>query len=282
MSSPLLLDGRLLAKSLRTALKERVQALSHVPTLRILRVGDQKAQSVYIAQKLKRAALLGIDAQVITLPEEVTAEQIITTFQALNTDSTIDGYILQLPLPAHLSLPEILPFIDPKKDVDGLHPRNQGGIQFGNAYFLPCTPSGIVTLLEAHAIPIIGSHIVIINRSSIVGMPLCHLLLRKGATVTVCHSQTQDLPSHTRSADMVISAVGQAKFITGSMLSPGVHLVDVGCDTRSGVLAGDLDLDTCLPLAASYTPMPGGVGPMTVHMLMANTVSAAERKESLS
>ena len=248
-----------------------------MPALAVLVVGKEPASAVYVRNKIKACADVGVHSPQIELPAETTEADLLRHIRDLNADPGIHGILVQLPLPKHISVERVLTTIAPEKDVDGFHPLNVGMLATGSPRFAPCTPAGVMALLESAQINPWAKHAVIVGASNIVGKPVAHLLLQKGATVTLCNSKTPDLSLHTRMADILVVAIGKAKLIKGSMIKPGAVVVDVGinrdCD---GGLCGDVDFESALGIAAYLTPVPGGVGPMTVTMLIINTIRAAE------
>lgn len=281
-----ILDGRAAAKAIRVELKERVECLlarGIRPGLRILLVGDDPASQVYVSSKEKFSAGVGIDAQVTRLPATAASGDLQAVVEAWNRDATVHGFIVQLPLPGGLDKHRVLELVDPRKDVDGLSPASLGALASGRPGFMPATPSGIIELLLRNGIPISGRRVVIVGRGELVGKPLANMLLMRGergdATVTVCHSRTRDLSAVCRTAEILVAAVGHARLVAGDMVSEGVVVVDAGTNSIEGRLVGDVDFESVAPKAAAITPVPGGVGPMTVTMLLASVVSAAEAQE---
>ncbi len=285
-----LLDGRAVAAQIREELRPRVAALAATgrpPGLAVVRVGDDPASLSYVTAKRRACAELGIISSEWHLPASASRAEILATVERLNEDPSVDGILVQLPLPDSSIEPDVIEVIRPEKDVDGFHPVNVGRMMLGLPAFLPCTPHGIVQLLRRSGISTVGAHVVIVGRSQIVGRPLAHLLSRKGpdadATVTLCHTRTRELAAHTRIADIVVAAAGRPGTLRGDMIRDGAVVVDVGvnrvpdparpCGYR---LVGDADFESVASRAAAITPVPGGVGPMTIAMLLANTVAAAE------
>jgi methylenetetrahydrofolate dehydrogenase (NADP+)/methenyltetrahydrofolate cyclohydrolase len=275
-----LLDGKQLAQRVLAELAPRVRALAVegvVPRLTVVRVGDDAASKVYIRAKIRACEQAGIAGDEVELPASTPQQEVLECLDQLNADASVHGVLVQLPLPPALDAHAVAAHIAPQKDVDGLHVRNLGRLVQGDVYLPPCTPAGILRLLDAYEIGLKGKHAVVIGRSEIVGKPMALLLLQRDATVTVCHSKTRDLASFTRAADIVVVAIGRAGMVTGTMLQPGVTVIDVGVNRLpDGTLAGDVEAATVLAQAAYLTPVPGGVGPMTVAMLIENTVKAAE------
>ena len=286
-----ILDGRAAAAALRERLGERVRSLrlrGVVPGLALVRVGEDPASASYVRSKEKASRDLGIDSRTLVLPAATDQEALLAEIRRLNGDPAVHGILLQLPLPGHLPEDELLAALDPEKDVDGFHPVNAGRLCLGLPGFVAATPLGILRLLQHHAIPTAGRHVVVLGRSRIVGRPLANLLSLKGpegdATVTLCHSRTRDLPAIARTADILIAAIGRKRWVTAEMVAPGTVVVDVGIHSepdpaRPGKqrLAGDVDFDAVERVAGAISPVPGGVGPMTVACLIENAVRAAER-----
>ncbi len=276
-----LLDGRLVADNLLTNLKEQIKEMPKPPVLRIVRTGYDKASEVYVRMKIKKAKLIGIDAQAIHLPNP-SKQELFDTIEKLNNDSNVDAYIVQVPLANNLSEQEMIEKINPNKDVDCFHPFNVGN--FYTKYpnyngFLPCTPAGIIEILKFYNIELKGLDAVIVGRSNIVGKPIAHMLNSLNATTTLCHSKTKDLDEKLRQADLIVSAVGKPYFIKEHQVKAGAIVIDVGINRlENGKLVGDVDFDNVKQKAAYITPVPGGVGPMTVAYLMKNTVLAASKK----
>ena len=268
------INGREVAKNWKDEITKRVSELTVQPHLAVVLVGDNPASQVYVRNKEKACAQTGIRSTVIRLKEDCTQVELENVVRSLNTDDSVHGILVQLPLPTHINEADILALINPKKDVDGFHAINSGRLMNGQKGFVPCTPLGIMRLLEAYEIPLEGKHAVIVGRSNIVGKPIAMLLLAQNATVTICHSKTRDLAEFTRQADILVAAVGKANFITPEMVKAGAVVVDVGINRVNGQIVGDVD--TRVNEIASYiTPVPGGVGQMTIAMLLSNTVDAA-------
>ncbi len=247
--------------------------------LTVIQVGDDPASTIYVRNKERACSDTGIESEIIRLDKAVTQEDLLCEISRLNGDDSVDGILVQLPLPDHLDEQTVKEAIDPRKDVDGFHPLNTGRLLAGEKALLPCTPAGIIRLLDEYKIPIEGSHCVVIGRSQIVGKPMAVLLLERNATVTVCHSHTRDLASHTRQADILISAVGRPKMVGAEYVKEGAVVIDVAINrSEDGKLCGDVDFDAVAPVCTAITPVPGGVGPMTVAMLLMNCLTAAKRK----
>jgi methylenetetrahydrofolate dehydrogenase (NADP+)/methenyltetrahydrofolate cyclohydrolase len=274
-----ILDGKSLAAQVRTAVKREVEALAQRgirPGLAVLLAGDNPASRVYVRNKVRACEETGVRSELFELPANVSEEALIDRVLALNDDPDIHGILVQLPLPKQVDAHKVLEAIAPAKDIDGFHESNLGALLAGSPRMVPCTPAGVMRLLEHAGIPIPGSHAVVIGRSNIVGKPLALLLLQKDATVTICHSKSHDLENLARSADILVAAVGRAKLVTDRMVKPGACVVDVGVNRLSdGSLAGDVDFASVAEVAGWITPVPGGVGPMTIAMLLENCVRAA-------
>ena len=281
-----ILDGAALAQELRSEFKLRAEALAAQgvrPGLAVVLVGEDPASQVYVRNKVNACAQAGFHSEKIVLPPDTTAAALLERIAALNADPAIHGILVQLPLPKHIDADAVLEAIAPEKDVDGFHAENIGALTQGNPRFIPCTPHGVMKLLEKGGVSLKGQEAVVIGRSNIVGKPMALLLLAAGATVTICHSQTRDLAFHTRRADILVAAVGRPRFVTGDMIKPGAVVIDVGINRvpegqpDAGKLCGDVDFASAKEVASAITPVPGGVGPMTIAMLLANTLLAAER-----
>lgn len=275
-----IINGKEISAAIREEIKAGIQGMSVRPGLAVVLVGDDPASAVYVRNKSKACAEVGIYSEVYRLPEETGREQLLGLIEQLNQSPLIHGILVQLPLPKHLDPEEVIMAIDPAKDVDAFHPVNVGKIMIGNYDFLPCTPAGVMELLHRSGIEVSGKECVVIGRSNIVGKPQAMLLLHENATVTVCHSKTRDLPSVCRRADILVSAVGKAKFVTADMVRNDAVVIDVGMNRdENGKLCGDVDFEPVSEKASYITPVPGGVGPMTITMLLKNTVTAAKRAE---
>ncbi len=272
-----LIDGKSISAAIRAELKEKVAGMDKRPGLAVILVGDDPASAVYVRNKKKACEEVGIYSEVYTLPAETSQSDLNGLIDALNDNPAINGILVQLPLPKHLNEREVTLRISPEKDVDAFHPYNVGLITEGHPRFLPCTPAGIMELIRRSGIDPAGKRAVVIGRSNIVGKPMALLLLAANATVTVCHSKTADLPAVTREADILVSAVGKAGFVTADMVKEGAVVIDVGMNRDAdGKLCGDVDFPSVAPKSSFITPVPGGVGPMTITMLLSNTVKAAE------
>ena len=291
-----IISGTEIAKQIREELKQEIAELKEkhnlVPGLVTILVGEDPASQVYVGQKEKTSQALGVYSERYDLPADIGQEKLLTLIDKLNKDPKIHGILVQLPLPKHLNETEVLYAIDPKKDVDGFHPVNVGKLMIGEPDYLPCTPHGIQQLLIRAGVKIEGAEVVIVGRSNIVGKPIANILLQKkegaNATVTICHTRTKDISFHTKRADILIVAAGRPKAVTADMVKEGVVVIDVGVNqigmTPEGkrILAGDVDFDAVKEKAKAITPVPGGVGPMTITMLMMNTVRAAKLAAGLA
>ncbi len=274
-----IIDGKSIAKELRESLAPRVAALKEqgiTPGLTVIVVGDDPASAIYVRNKERACVKLGMNSQVLRFPAETTQEEILNTVRLLNQDDSVHGILVQLPLPRHIDEQAVLRAIDPDKDVDGFHAMNAGRLMNGELGFVACTPKGVMRLLEVSGVELDGKNAVVVGRSNIVGKPMALLLLQKNCTVTIAHSHTKDLAAVTRSADILVVAVGRAGFITGDMIKPGAAVMDVGINRVDGKVVGDVDFESAKEVASCITPVPGGVGAMTIAMLMENTVEAAE------
>lgn len=274
------IDGREVAKKWKENAAQRAQALTEkgvMPHLAVIVAGDNPASQVYVRNKENACLRAGIRSTILRLPESCTQEELEGAVAALNADQSVHGILVQLPLPKGLDEARVLAMIDPEKDVDGFHAMNTGKLMSGQPGFVPCTPLGVMKLLEDYNIPTRGRHAVVIGRSNIVGKPMAMLLLAADATVTVCHSKTENLADITRQADILVAAVGRANFVTGDMIKPGATVIDVGVNRLDGALVGDVNAEEAAQKAAYLTPVPGGVGQMTIAMLLSNTLDAAER-----
>ena len=270
---------------------EKLKTRGILPKLTVILVGNDPASKVYVGRKEKTSKKLGMDSETIYLPEETTEQELLDLISRLNDDPQVHGILVQLPLPQHIDEQKVILHIHPDKDVDCFHPRNVGLLVSGDPYVLPCTPAGIVEILKYYKIEVQSKHAVVIGRSNIVGKPMANLLLQKNehanATVTVVHSRTKDLAEHTRRADILIAAMGRPRFVTADMIKKGAVVIDVGinrvaADNEKGyALVGDVDYERALPRVAAITPVPGGVGPMTIAMLMRNTLNVAARQNGI-
>ena len=290
-----IIDGKQVAADMRVELKDEVAKLKEqgiVPGLGVILVGEDPASNSYVTAKERTCEDLGIYSDDNRLPEETTQQELLALVEKMNKDPKINGILVQLPLPKHLNEAEVLLAIDPDKDVDGFHPMNVGKMMVGEKAFLPCTPHGVIQLLMHSGVPIEGANVVIVGRSNIVGKPLANMLIQKNktgnATVTVCHTRTKDLADKTKQADIVIAAAGRPNMVTADMVKEGVVVIDVGVNRvedatkkRGYRLVGDVDFEAVKEKASLITPVPGGVGPMTITMLMYNTVESAKRAAGL-
>ena len=277
-----LIDGNALSASIRAGLAARAAALTErgvTPCLAVILVGEDPASSVYVRNKVAACEKAGVRSLKDVYPAEVDPAVVFARISELNADPDVHGILVQLPLPKRFDAEAVLEAIDPEKDVDGFHAENVGALMQGKPRFIPCTPYGVMEMLKSRGVTLKGAEAVIVGRSNIVGKPMAMLLLAAGCTVTVCHSQTRDLAFHTRRADILVAAVGRARMITGDMVKPGATVIDVGINRLpDGKLCGDVDFASASAVAGIITPVPGGVGPMTITMLLANTIEAAERK----
>lgn len=278
-----IIDGKATAHAVRDTLREEIKAFVEqknvTPGLAVVIVGSDPASQVYVRNKHKACAEVGIYSEVHALPIETTEDELLLLIDKLNKDANIHGILVQLPLPKHLHAEKVILAIDPKKDVDAFHPQNVGKILIGNFSFVPCTPAGVMELLKHYKIDPAGKHCVIIGRSNIVGKPQAMLMLKENATVTICHSKTENLAAITKTADILVSSVGHANFVTADMVKDGAVVIDVGINrTADGKLCGDVDFASVEPHASYITPVPGGVGPMTITMLLKNTLTAAKEQ----
>jgi len=274
-----ILDGKSLAAQVRAAVKNEVAALSHRgirPGLAVLLAGDNAASRVYVRNKVRASEDTGVRSQLIELPASVSEQALLDHVLSLNEDREVHGILVQLPLPKQINAYKVLESVSPAKDIDGFHAANLGALVAGTPHMVPCTPAGVMRLLQHASVPLAGARAVVIGRSNIVGKPLALLLLQQDATVTICHSRTRDLEKVARSADILIAAVGRAKLVTGAMVKPGACVIDVGVNRLAdGSLCGDVDFASASEVAGWITPVPGGVGPMTIAMLLENCVRAA-------
>ena len=280
-----ILDGNALAQKLRADFKTRAEVLAVQgtrPGLAVILVGEDAASQVYVRNKVNACAQAGFYSEKISYPPDVIPQLVLDKIAELNANPAIHGILVQLPLPKHFDADAVLEAIAPEKDVDGFHAENVGALMQGHPRFIPCTPYGVMKFFEEAGIDLKGQEAVIIGRSNIVGKPMAMLLLQAGATVTICHSQTRDLLFHTRRADVLVAALGRPRFVTAEMVKPGAVVIDVGINRLqdgpdAGKLCGDVDFAAVKEVASAITPVPGGVGPMTITMLLANTLEAAER-----
>ena len=280
-----IIDGKAIAAQLRAEIAAETAALKEqgvTPGLAVILVGDDPASHTYVRNKQRACAEVGFYSEQIDLPADTDARTLLDTVATLNARPDIHGILCQLPLPPHLDPHAVIAAIDPKKDVDAFHAENVGLISLGRPRFLPCTPAGVMELLHRSGVEVAGKECVVVGRSNIVGKPMALLLLQANGTVTVCHSRTRDLAAACRRADVLVVAIGKAKFITADMVKPGAAVIDVGMDRdENGKLCGDVDFAAVEPVAGAITPVPGGVGPMTIAMLLRNTLTAAKRQNGL-
>lgn len=275
-----MIDGKKISGEIKDELKEKVAQLKKKGvevTLAVIQVGNDPASTVYVGNKKKACAYIGINSLAYELPEETTQEELLTLVRQLNDRKDVNGILVQLPLPAHIDEDTVIRTIAPEKDVDGFHPQSVGLLSIGQKGFVSCTPAGIIQLLKRSGIEIDGKECVVVGRSNIVGKPMAMLMIRENGTVTVCHSHTKDLKEVTRRADILVVAIGKRQFITADYVKEGATVIDVGMHRKEdGKLCGDVDFDSVEPVAGAITPVPGGVGPMTIAMLMNNCVSSVE------
>ena len=275
-----IIDGKAISATIKDELKEQVKAYKEQGieiTLAVVKVGNDPASAVYVRNKEKACEYVGITSRTLALPEETTEEELLKVVEDLNNDSAVNGILVQLPLPKHIDESKILLAIDSNKDVDGFHPVNVGKMVIGEDAFLPCTPAGIIEMLKRSDVDITGKECVVIGRSNIVGKPMSILMLKENATVTIAHSRTKDLKEVTKRADILIAAIGKAKFVTSDYVKDGTVVIDVGMDRdEDGKLCGDVDFASVEKIASAITPVPGGVGPMTVTMLVVNCLRSVE------
>lgn len=276
------IDGKKLAKNIRQNLKEECNELKLQginPKLAVIMVGEDRASQIYVKNKSKACKDVGIEFEEFILPEKIEQEELIKLIKKLNKDNKIHGILLQSPIPQHLDIKEAFKTIDPEKDVDGFNPVNVGKLCLNQDTFVSCTPYGIMKMFEAYNIDLSGKNLTILGRSNIVGKPLIQCCLNKNATVTVCHSKTKNISDHTKNADIIISAIGKSKFVKSDMVKQGAVIVDVGINRgEDGKITGDVDFEEVSKKASYITPVPGGVGPMTIAMLMKNVIKAVKIK----
>ena len=276
-----LIDGKALADKMAVELKAKVDDLKSAgvtPGLVVILVGENPASQVYVRNKERRATAAGFNSEVIRLSEDTTETALLELIAQLNQDNKWHGILVQLPLPSHISEEKILLAIDPDKDVDGFHPTNMGRLWSGNPVMIPSTPAGIMVMLETYGVEVAGKNALVIGRSNIVGKPMAQMLLDQHATVTIAHSRTQNLPELAKQADILVVAIGRGNFVTAEFVKPGAVVIDVGMNRDdNGKLIGDVKFDEVEPIASLMTPVPGGVGPMTITMLMEQTYEAAKR-----
>ncbi|MEX2415971.1 MAG: bifunctional methylenetetrahydrofolate dehydrogenase/methenyltetrahydrofolate cyclohydrolase FolD [Paenibacillaceae bacterium] len=280
-----IINGKEIAAEIKLKLEQEVKALTDrgiTPGLTVVVVGEDPASQVYVRNKGKECEKLGMRSEIIRLPETTSQAELLAILDGLNNNGEVHGILVQLPLPKHIQEEAILLAIEPTKDVDGFHPVNVGNMVIGGDSYLPCTPAGVIELIRRTGLDMAGKHAVIIGRSNIVGKPVSMLLLREHATVTICHSRTKNIEEITRQADILIAAVGRAKLVNRNWVKPGAVVIDVGVNRlEDGKLAGDVDFEDVKEVAGYITPVPGGVGPMTITMLLQNTLQAAKRSADL-
>ena len=279
-----IIDGKAISEQLRDKLREEVAALSErgaKPCLAVIIVGEDPASKVYVRNKERACKQLGMDSILLRLPESTTQEELLGDVRRLNADRAVNGVLVQLPLPAHLDEQAVLREISPEKDVDGFHAVNAGRLMQGERCTVACTPAGCLDLIRSTGVKIEGAEAVVVGRSNIVGKPMAMLLLQNNATVTICHSRTRNLAEVTRRADILVAAVGRPRMITGDMIKPGAVVIDVGINRVDGKLVGDVDFESAQEVAGWITPVPGGVGPMTITGLMRNTIAATRMQHGI-
>ncbi|MEE3468370.1 MAG: bifunctional methylenetetrahydrofolate dehydrogenase/methenyltetrahydrofolate cyclohydrolase FolD [Eubacterium sp.] len=277
-----IIDGKAIASEIKNECREKVEKYDLKRTLAVILVGDDPASAVYVGNKKKACEYCGVESVSYELPASTTEEALLDLVKDLNLDEKIDGILVQLPLPSHIDEDKVIRAISPDKDVDGFHPENVGRLSIGQPGYVSCTPAGIIQLLKRSNVDIQGKSCVVIGRSNIVGKPMALLMLRENATVTICHSKTQDLPAVCKQADILIVAIGRPKMIDASYVKEGAVVIDVGIHRQqNGKLCGDVDFDSVEPVASKITPVPGGVGPMTIAMLMKNVVDGNKPDDSI-
>ncbi len=279
-----ILNGKEVSARIKDELKDKVTELKKdgiFPGLAVVLVGNDPASRVYVNSKKKACEFIGIESFEFTLPEDSTEQQLLELVYKLNSDKQVNGILVQLPLPKHINEENIINAINPSKDVDAFHPANVGRIMTGNPIFLPCTPAGVMELIHESGIDVKGKECVVVGRSNIVGKPQAMLLLAEHGTVTICHSRTVNLEEVCKRADILVAAVGKPEFVKGNMIKPGAVVIDVGINRIDGKIVGDVEFSSASEVASAITPVPGGVGPMTIAMLMKNTVKAAELQKKI-
>lgn len=278
--SAIILDGKAISKTIREELKPRAGALAlrgAKPSLHVIIAGENPASEIYVRNKVKACEQVGIASRVVRLPETALQDELLRAIHEVNADPSASGLLVQLPLPKHIDERAVLRAVDPGKDVDGFHAMNAGALMLNEDALFACTPKGCIEILKRSGIPLPGAHAVVLGRSNIVGKPMALLLLRENCTVTVCHSKTKDLSAIARQADILVAAIGIPRFVTVDMIKPGAAVIDVGINRlEGGKVVGDVDFDSVKEVAGYITPVPGGVGPMTITMLLQNTLEAAE------
>jgi methylenetetrahydrofolate dehydrogenase (NADP+) / methenyltetrahydrofolate cyclohydrolase len=272
----MIINGKAVAAEVEAEVRQELVTLGFAAGLTVIRVGNDPASEVYVRNKARKARELGLRGEELIFPETLTETALLAEIQRLNDDNDVDGILVQLPLPKHIDSKKVITAIDPRKDVDGFHPMNVGLLHLGQPSLVPCTPAGVMRLIASTGTKVEGARAVVIGRSDIVGKPVAALLLRENATVTICHSRTRDLPAVAREADVLVAAIGKPRFVKTNMVKRGAVVIDVGINRVDGKLAGDVDFQSVRDVASWITPVPGGVGPMTIAMLMSNTVTAAK------
>ncbi len=280
-----IIDGKALSASIKEEVRVQVAAVAErygrTPCLCVIIVGENPASQVYVRNKVKAAAFTGMESRLEALPEDTSEAALLDLIASLNADPAVDGILVQLPLPKHIDEEKVIDAIAREKDVDGFHPGNVAGLWLGKDCIVPCTPAGILRLIDSTGVSLAGKQAVVVGRSNIVGKPVAKLLLDRHATVTIAHSRTTDLGAVTRQADVLVVAVGRAGLVTGDMIKPGAVVIDVGMNRNAeGKLCGDVDFASCEPVAGWITPVPGGVGPMTIAMLMVNTLRCFQARQT--
>ncbi len=273
-----IIDGKAVAQQVEAEVREALAAMPFKPGLVAVRVGNHPASEIYVRNKARKAQELGLRGMERVFDPSMREADLLAEIDRLNGDDEVDGILVQLPLPKQIDPKKVIDSIDPAKDVDGFHPVNVGLLHLGRPTLVPCTPAGVMRLLASTGVSIAGSHAVVVGRSNIVGKPVAALLLQQNATVTICHSRTRDLAAVTREAEILVAAIGKPRFVTAEMVRKGAVVIDVGINRVEGKLAGDVDFQRVREVASWITPVPGGVGPMTIAMLMKNTVAAAKRR----
>ncbi len=273
-----LIDGKAIAQQVEAEVREALARLSYKPALVAVRLGNDPASEVYVRNKARKAQELGLRGTELIFDASMRESELLSQIDRLNGDNDIDGILVQLPLPKQIDSKRVIEAIDPAKDVDGFHPINVGLLHLGRPGLVPCTPAGVMRLIASTGVTVAGSRAVVIGRSDIVGKPVAALLMQQNATVTICHSRTRDLGAVIREGDIVVAATGKPRFVTTEMVKPGALVIDVGINRVDGKLVGDVDFQRVREIASWITPVPGGVGPMTIAMLMKNTVMAAQAR----
>jgi methylenetetrahydrofolate dehydrogenase (NADP+)/methenyltetrahydrofolate cyclohydrolase len=271
-----LIDGKAVAQQVESEVRAALAKLPYKPSLVAIRVGNDPASELYVRNKARKAQELGLRGTELIFEESMPEAALLAEIGRLNSDDNVDGILVQLPLPKQIDSRKVIKAVDPRKDVDGFHPMNVGLLHLGQRSLVPCTPAGIMRLIAATGVPAEGARAVVIGRSDIVGKPVAALLLQQNATVTICHSKTRDLAAVAHEADILIAAIGKPRFVTTDMVKRGAVVIDVGINRVDGKLTGDVDFQSVREVASWITPVPGGVGPMTIAMLMSNTVTAAQ------